>query len=92
MDIPEALKRIESFAKLAEDWDSYGGRPIFPSAIEKAKQLVGGLFVVPVPDGSILITLGDEAIQLTVDRNGDVSVFLWEPNENTSKAVKNEHP
>ncbi len=79
MDIPEALKRIESFKELKEDWDSYGGRPIYPCAIAKAKELVEGFFVAPLPDGGIRISLGDEAILLTIDHTSDVSVHLWNP-------------
>lgn len=73
MEIKEALEKLESFKALGKDWDSYGGYPPTPAAIEAAKRLLEGLFVCPVCDGTISITLGDdEEVTILVGREGEV--------------------
>ena len=52
MDTEEALKRLESFRELKQNWDSYGGLPIHPAAIDRAKKLIEGFFVCPISDGN----------------------------------------
>ena len=76
MNTEEALERIESFKKLEKNWDSYGGLPIHPAAIERAKKLVDGFFVCPISDGNIGISFGDEDIMLVIDVEGGVSIPL----------------
>ena len=76
MEIKEALERIETFRKLEQNWDSYGGYPPRPAAIDMAKKLVGGFFVSPVCDGTIIISLGDEDVNISIDGQGGVSVEI----------------
>ena len=44
----ETLGRIDGFADLTEDWDSYGAPPIAPSAIEATKRVLTILSEVKV--------------------------------------------
>ena len=76
MDTKIALERIEYFKTLKKDWDSYGGLPIHPVAIDRATKLIEGLSVCPINDGNIRITLGDEEVALIIDDQGGVSVPL----------------
>lgn len=76
MGIKEALEKVESFRGLKRNWDSYDGLPPSQAAIEKAKTLLSGLFVCPLCDGTISITLGGEEITLIVNQEGDVLAYL----------------
>ena len=76
MDTGEALKRLDELNSLEKDWDSYGGLKPDHTAIEKARKLLEGLFVCPINDGNIGITLGDEEVTLIIDNQGGVSVVL----------------
>ena len=76
MNTEEALKRLEELKPLEDNWDSYGGLKPSHTAIDKSKKLLEGLFVCPINDGNIGITLGDEEVTLVVDNQGGVSVVL----------------
>lgn len=76
MNTQEALKRLEELELLEENWDSYGGLKPDHTAIKKARELLEGLFVCPINDGNIGITLGDEEVTLIIDNQGGVSVPL----------------
>lgn len=76
MDSKRALKRLDEFKSLKKNWDSYGGLKPDHTAIEKSKKLIEGLFVCPMNNGNIEITLGDEEVTLIVDNQGGVSVVL----------------
>jgi hypothetical protein len=50
------VERIESFADLGPNWDSYGAKPLDPALIERAKTvatLLGNLQAAPGSDGSV---------------------------------------
>ena len=76
MEIREALRRLEDFRELEQNWDSYGGRPISPAAIDKVIDLLEGFFVTPICDGTIGITFGDEDVTLIINHDGDVMGIL----------------
>jgi hypothetical protein len=76
MEIKEALDRLESFKSLKAGWDSYGGLPPSKKAIEKAESLLKGLFVCPLNNGSVSISLGDERVNLIITNHGDVFVSV----------------
>ncbi len=67
-ELQPALERLEEFARLPEDWDSYDAAPISAIAIDRARELaaeiisrhalsirpVGYAFdVLPTPDGGV---------------------------------------
>lgn len=61
VSVADYLARLDGFAVLEGDWDSYGGLPISPAAIALARRLVecfgaGGCLptdVAPICDGGI---------------------------------------
>jgi hypothetical protein len=67
-ELQPALERLEEFATLPEDWDSYGAVPISAVAIDRARELAAEIIskhalsirpegysfdVVPTPDGGV---------------------------------------
>jgi hypothetical protein len=62
--------KINSFAELKANWDSYGAEPFSPETIQLALQVSSGLhdgwFVVPCGDGSIQFSRGDEEENISV--------------------------
>ena len=76
MTTGEALKRLEELKALEGNWDSYGGLKPSHTAIKKAKELVEGLSVCPINNGTIGITLGDEEVTLIVNNQGGVSLEI----------------
>lgn len=63
----EAVQKLDSFKDLKENWDSYGGRPISPKAIDCAKAMLfrlgPGWQPVPMSDGGVLL----EGMQMYCD-------------------------
>ena len=72
MNTEGAFERLEKFRTFEVNWDSYDGLPIAPAAIDKARQLLKGLFVCPLSSGEVGISLGDEEITLRVTQEGGV--------------------
>ena len=69
----DLVARIGSFPSV-ENWDSYGGKPITKEARDKAISLIQGIHAVPLADGGIRITLGnDEEVIIKVWPNGFIS-------------------
>ena len=73
MNTVECLTRLESF-KGFKNWDSYDGLPISEEAIDKAKGLLNGLFVIPTSSGCVEISLGNEEIIILILTDGSVVI------------------
>ena len=80
--------RLQSFAALSEDWDSYGALPIRQEALEEARRVLATLYaqypdrkpqVVPMNGGGVLIEWGDgnRALELEFDASGKASYIFW---------------
>lgn len=69
--------RLAELAELKDDWDSYGGSPPHPDAIEHARQLLEHCFIVPTNNGGVCIELHevDIDIDVEIDRNGVKSLY-----------------
>ena len=73
------LDALTEFAKLEDNWDSYGAIPITNGALEKAKYFLSGLFVCPTSGGGISISLGDEEIFIEIDGDGSYVAGKFPP-------------
>ncbi len=70
-----AQKKITELTQLPENWDSYGSRPIQPSAIEQAADLLALLSrldlprpeIFPVPGGGIQIEFQQDRRELEIE-------------------------
>lgn len=90
----EILDRLAHLAILPANWDSYGGSPINPKAVEKAKTILlealamGGEgiplpFIAPSPDGGLELewttSSGKELMLEIPPEEGPVAFLLVEP-------------
>jgi len=62
---------LDSFAALPVGWDSYGGLPVKPRAIEKAKELLavlpaGNWQVVPGSGGDVQLELSEGGFDIEI--------------------------
>lgn len=61
---------FEKLRELKEGWDSYGGKPIDPACIAKAKdlyfQMYGDWSVVPCSDGSVQLEQHKDGLDIEV--------------------------
>ena len=68
MDIAEQVRQLDAMAALKENWDSYGGKPISPVAIEWAKavlyRLGPGWIPVPCSDGGVQLEWHAEGVDM----------------------------
>jgi hypothetical protein len=81
-----ALEKISELARLPENWDSYGSRPIQQPAIEQAANLVACLSkldppypqIFPVPGGGIQLELqqGQRELELEILPDGSIEYLL----------------
>ena len=69
-------ERINSFAELKDNWDSYGSRPIDPRAIEAAKQIIGGWQAVPMNGGGVQLEIHCPAGEIEIEIGPD-GVVKW---------------
>lgn len=82
--IDDAIEKILSFRNLAEDWDSYGAKPIRLEAILTAALVVRRAScptpycVSPLPAGGVQVEWrnGTETLELTVQHGGDIDVLI----------------
>lgn len=80
-ELQPALERLEEFATLSEDWDSYGAVPISAVAIDRARELAAEIIskhalsirpegysfdVVPTPDGGVQLEWDVDAKHLEI--------------------------
>lgn len=80
--LPTAQKKITELKQLPENWDSYGSRPIQPSAIEQAYELLAILSrlyiprpeVFPVPGGGIQFEFQQDRRELELEILPDGSI------------------
>jgi len=80
--LKETYDRITSLADLKENWDSYGGLPVAPKAISRARFLLSNLdvedmprpHVAAIPDGGVGLhwRVADRDLEVEVEANGDV--------------------
>ena len=69
--VPDLIARLDSFLSLKKGWDSYGGLPPNPKAIEKAKELLSLLpdwqwRAVPVSDGSVQLEMHNNGYRIDI--------------------------
>ena len=62
---------LDSFLSLQKGWDSYGGLPIEPKAIAKAKEMLALLpdwqwQAVPVSDGSVQLEMHNNGYRIDI--------------------------
>ncbi|MGH9833350.1 MAG: hypothetical protein ACREBD_11345 [Blastocatellia bacterium] len=77
-----ALRKIAELAKLQENWDSYGSRPIQGAAIERTIELLRELSkfdlplpqIFPVPGGGIQLEWQNAKCELEIEVRSDGSV------------------
>ena len=81
-------KKLEYMAKLEPNWDSYGGDPISPEAIEVARLILTnndtteGYTVCPVGDGGVGVywKSGGTELQLEIEADGGFFITAIPPN------------
>jgi hypothetical protein len=72
MTFAKAHETLESFYKLKEGWDSYGGKPISHRAIDWAKVLLlrlgqgGGWTPVPCSNGGIQLEFHEQGVDIEI--------------------------
>ena len=64
--LPTFDDQLESLKILRFDWDSYGGNPIKPEAIELARALLRGIQIVPHPTGHLQIEFAAGGIDVEI--------------------------
>lgn len=81
-----AMARIDEFAGLEANWDSYGSAPITPDAMREAKNLLTEISVpmwpVPCNGGGIQLELdksGDH-VEIEIGPEGNIQGVLFERN------------
>lgn len=70
----EALRTLQEFALLEENWDSYDALPITPEAIDVAGTMLRALRVVPLNDGGVQIEMGH--VEIDIGPDGKVENIL----------------
>ena len=90
MDKTELINRLMEFAKLQEDWDSYGAKPISSVALVKVFEVVENIntlpqFVAPIGNGGLQLEwsiqrVGIDVIEVEVEiqPDGDLGYLLQE--------------
>lgn len=81
-------KKLDYMAKLEHDWDSYGGDPINPEAIETARRILSDkdtsedYIVCPSGDGGIAVywKSGGCEMHLEIEPDGGLFVTTIPPN------------
>jgi hypothetical protein len=95
------LRRLDDFAKLGQNWDSYDGDPITPEAIASGRYLVHKLYemlkqvgwVVPICTGGVMIgfALNDiEDFAIEVGTSGDSYGYLLCPTVDSHSWVEDD--
>jgi hypothetical protein len=77
-----AQRKISELAQLAENWDSYGSRPISQPAIEQAADILAclsnldlpNLQIFPVPGGGIQLEFQQDSRELEIEILPDGSI------------------
>lgn len=80
--VKTVVEKIAELARLSENWDSYGSRPIQPAAIEKTIELLRELSkfdlplpqIFPVPGGGIQLEWQNAERELEIELLSDGSV------------------
>lgn len=80
--LKETYDRITDLAKLAPNWDSYGGLPAEPRAISAAGLLLSNLdiedmprpHVAAIPDGGVGLhwRVAERDLEIEIEANGDI--------------------
>ena len=73
--LPELLAKVDGFASLKENWDSYGGKPIDSKAIAHAKTLIVWLAELGQPEFTV-VPMSSGAIQFEWASLG-LEVEVW---------------
>lgn len=92
--VPDYRSRIQRFAQLSANWDSYDASPFDPVVVARAKELVTDLMRVGIPEpnlipassGSIILEWWTDILHLEIDIDpqGEDVVFIELQEGNTS--------
>ena len=86
--ISAAFERLETFAALAPNWDSYGGKPLKPSAVPTIIALIfeghsrcAVPEIHPLSGGGVSLAWhrGDRDLEVQVSADGTVDALLEDP-------------
>ena len=77
-------KKIKEIAKLKENWDGYGARPIYPEVIENTRTFLNTIGerndlekddITPTPYGSICIEFPKVSVEIGIHKIGWFALF-----------------
>ena len=93
----EASKRFAEFLKLKKGWNSYGGLPTTPQAVDRAMSVLGQILnydsplpgLLPTASGGIGIQLAGSVASLEIDVSAEgAMVMLYEQTTATDDELR----